>query len=176
VESSNAIDNVKTKIQYEEGLGSLSRPSLARRLTSDQLEASSTSLLLGRSSPDNPLSHTTTLRLARGVSASHEEFPSRLRQPAHLHEHSPSPTNTQSTQRGATPTPGFPRYDAWGTSSPCHASTRAGNARRRPTLTRTIMHHCSATRPSTRHPIRPCNTPTSTDTLEFPLRLALAYG
>jgi hypothetical protein len=64
VESSDTIDNVKVKIQYEEDCGSPSRPSLARRLVSDLLEASPTSLQLGGGFSDK------ALRLARGVSTS----------------------------------------------------------------------------------------------------------
>ena len=48
VEPGDSIDNVKAKIQNKESCRSLSRPSLARRLASDQWDASTTSLRLAR--------------------------------------------------------------------------------------------------------------------------------
>jgi hypothetical protein len=63
----DTIDNAKAKIQYKEGWGTLSIPSLARHLTSDQFEASSTSLLRVRSfsdeSHDKSPSRTRSFRL-----------------------------------------------------------------------------------------------------------------
>jgi hypothetical protein len=73
------------------------------------------------------------------------------------------------------PTHELSRNDAWGASSPRHANTPAGGTRGRPTLTRALMRHCLAVRPPTCRPVRPCVTPTPSEGLECPLRLALAY-
>jgi hypothetical protein len=70
MESSDTIDNVKAKIQHKEDCRALSKSSLARRLVSDQQEASPTSLQLGVAPP-------TSLRSARQVSASHDKSPPR---------------------------------------------------------------------------------------------------
>jgi hypothetical protein len=120
VESSNTIDNVKAKIQYKEDWGYLSRPSLARRLVFDQLEASSTSLLLGRGFSDKSPPHTRSLRLARQVSASHEESPPCTRSLRLTFDDFLVRTSSLRLRprhgpqkRGATPTHELLRNDTW---------------------------------------------------------------
>jgi hypothetical protein len=74
------IDNVKAKIRDEVDWGPWSRPTLARRHDSDQLAASPTSSPQG-GSPDKSLPRTTSLHLARQVSASHDKSPPRTSSP-----------------------------------------------------------------------------------------------
>jgi hypothetical protein len=112
------IDNMKAKTQDEEDPGPRSRPSLVRRLVPDQLGASPTSSL-----PDGP--PPTSLRLAREVSASHDNFPPRTRSlcPARA---PPTPTGAWATTCGTTPGCGRLHHYAWGIDSLRHATTPAG--------------------------------------------------
>jgi hypothetical protein len=89
---------------------------------------------------------TSCFRLVGNFS---DKFPTRgslAWQPAHSHEHSPSPTKTWPIPRGATSAHKLFRYDAGGACSPCHASAPAGGTRRRSTLTEVLMQLCSAAR------------------------------
>jgi hypothetical protein len=99
------------------------------------------------------LASPTSLRLARGVSASPRNLLVRTSSFRLRPRHGPH-------ERGATPMHGLHHNDAWGTSSTRHASAPAGGTRWRPALTRAVMRHCSAARPPMCRPVRLCGTPT----------------
>jgi hypothetical protein len=121
-------------------------------------------------------------RPPRQVSVSHDKSPPRMRSlrlaSDNLLVHASSlylRPRRGVRERSATPMHMLPRNDAWNASSPRHTNMPTGSKRGQSALTRALMRHCSAARPSTRHPIQPCSTPSPTQALECPLRLVLAY-
>jgi hypothetical protein len=128
----------------------------------------------------------TSLRLARGVFASHDKSLPCMRSFLlasdnllvctscfHLRQRWGRTRRSERGdrgphERGATPTPGLLHNDTWGASSPCHANAQAGGMSGWPALTRDVTRHCSVARPPTRRPVRLCDTPTPSEALECP--------